>query len=355
MKNIYIVDIRSNNNRGKCTGHFIPVARNFVDIFSGDFNVKVAAGPTYQGAFPCEQILPLPYSIPSDERFWERIKSKVKSLWNCWVLFKSIEPNSCLIWQHSTLLTSCIGIILFGWVKPVTIHMILYSADSLTSRFNATLFRMAGKRISSILCPNHHVGRASKLPYHVVPDYVYVKGLGKETTVPFEEKKYDFCFVGRFNRDKGVAEVLRVLRNQQYRVIVAGSPDSVAYGKELEALVDGCTNISLRLGFIETKQYHDYITYSRYSILNYQGEYSLRSSGVVYDTLFAGVPVIGTKCEALRMVEEFSLGYLYDNLALVDWAQFLNAQRHQQFLENICRYRETHTAYAALLKKLVRG
>lgn len=49
----------------------------------------------------------------------------------------------------------------------------------------------------------------------------------------------------------------------------------------------------------EIKRLAKYLEASKYAILNYSGEYSNRSSGVVFDTLFNGVPVIGKKCQYL--------------------------------------------------------
>lgn len=354
MQTVYIVDIRSSNNRGKCTGHFIPVARNYADILADCCDVRVAAGPTYGNAFAEKQTLRLPYSIPTDEQFWIRLKSKIKSLLNCLHLFRKVSAGSCLIWQHSTLLTSCIGIILFGWMKCVRIHMIIYDASSLSSPLNRLIFRMASKRITRILCPNSSVGQACQLPYHVVPDYIYHEQSAVRSYIPFEKKNYDFCLVGRFNADKGIAEAIRALKHTSCRVIVAGSPDTAEYGQVIRDAAQGASHIELRLGYLDFEQYETIITESKYGILNYQQEYALRSSGVVYDILFRGVPVIGADCPALSMVKSYGTGELYDSPSNIDWDTLAHdKERHSRYLNSIEAYKITHREHIQTIRSLV--
>lgn len=353
MKTIYIADLRSNNNEGRCTGHYIPVARNYTDIIGHDANVKIAAGRIYGDSFEPSRMLWLPFCVSSRRGILHTIIGKLKSLFNCYVLLKKAEKNAIIILQHATVITSCVGLLMFAHRRDLKIFMILYTKEPLQTPLQRLLFRLVKKKLQGVLCPTEEIARAFGLPYCVVPDYVYTGQRQELPAIPYERKKYDFCLMGRFNQDKGVVEILRLLRDKPYRVLVAGRPDSPEYDQQIREAIGSSPHIELHLGFIETEQYTRYMAESRYCILNYQAEYGNRSSGVVYDTLFAGVPVIGCASMALNMVQEHSLGYLYTRPEEVCWDEFLCKEKHETYLRHIEVYRTSHCRYQEKIKNFI--
>ena len=111
-----------------------------------------------------------------------------------------------------------------------------------------------------------------------------------------------------------VPEVVRYFANTPYKVIIAGRPTSKELEDEVVAASKDVKNVTTILDFVSEEDFRKYLRESRYAILNYQGEYSNRSSGVVYDNIFSGVPVIGKRCKALNFIGKYGIGYLYDSI-----------------------------------------
>lgn len=352
-KIIYITDILSNNNFGRCTGHYIPVAKNYCSILKQCGDVRIAAGHIYGNAFNANQMMWLPYSVSSKHGICSNVKGKIQSLINCYYFIKAADKNSLVIWQQSTAITSCVGLWLFCHRKDINIYMIQYSETALNKPLKRFLYKRAKNKIRGLICPNEKVGEAYELPYCVVPDYIYTGEFDDVEPIPFEKRIYDICIVGRFNKDKGIVEAIERFKGTKYKVIVAGRPDSELYGKQIREASQNYSNIELHLGFIETSDYNNYIRNSKYCILNYQGEYSIRSSGVVYDIIFNGVPVIGSKCSALQFISEFKIGVLYNTIEKLELISLMNNEKYEEFLRNINEYRKYHKSYISKIHKFL--
>ena len=121
-------------------------------------------------------------------------------------------------------------------------------------------------------------------------------------------------------------------------MIIGGKPSSVQIGEELQKVCRGAENISLHLGFVSNDNYDRWIYESRYCMLNYQGTYSERSSGVVLDVLFRGVPVVGHRCFATLFVENEGCGFLFDDVNSFTPADVLTEQKYIGFLGGIRSY-----------------
>lgn len=210
---------------------------------------------------------------------------------------------------------------------------------------------MIKNRVDGIICPNDEVGKAFGRPYCVVPDYIYT-GEDKKCPVDYKSKTYDFCIVGRLNKDKGVVESARRLNGTKYKVLIAGQAND-SYSEELKKACHGCDNIDLRLGYVSDEDYKRYINESRYCILNYQGEYSNRSSGVVFDIIFSGVPVVGNSCKALQFVKDYEIGHIYDNIDELSAEGLFDEKKYEIYLDNICKYRQLHSEYYKKLSTFV--
>lgn len=346
MKNkLYISDVGSFAVNGRSTGHFIPLAQNYKEVLDKHFHVIVAGGPTYKEAFDGKQLLQLPYNNTGSG--W---RDKIHILRNCSILFKAAQ-NEVILLQQSSITTAFIGIFLF-YRRKSKLFVIEYSSSSINSRIKKVLYRLAKNKIDGFLCPSESVGKAFDRPFCVVPDYIYTEKT-QSKKLPYSEKKYDFCIIGRLAPEKGAIEVAKRFANLGVSLLIAGRPQSCALKEEIEAVCANAPNIKLHLGFIERKDYETYLRESRYAILNYQGEYSVRSSGVVFDTLFNDVPVIGCRCSALQFIEDNNCGVLYDNLEDFNPGEVLNQAIHEDFVRNISAYRQSHAIYRERLIKFL--
>ena len=170
----------------------------------------------------------------------------------------------------------------------------------------------------------------------VVSDYISTGTM--QPPVPYAQKRYDFGMVGLITSDKGVVEAAKQLRNTPYRVLIAGRVQEAPLETELRAVCAGAKNIELRLEYLSEAAYDEAIRQCRYCILNYSENYSLHSSGVVFDILFRGVPIVGSRCGTLQMVEANELGKTVSSMADFAPERLLDEAVHDRYVRNIARY-----------------
>lgn len=349
--NEYIIaDLRSNcSYKGISTGHYIPVARMYQELLKDSGNVYVAGGPVYENSFRSDCFIKLPYNISGDS-----IAHKIKLFFNSISLFRKGKGKNIIL-QQSSDVTTHLAIALFYWGGS-RLFMIRYSCEGLNSKLKKLIYSLCKCKIDGIICPTQLVADAYQRPHIIVPDYIYIPS---STTInassSYSDKKYEFCMIGRIAKEKGIVEIAKALTNHHYKTIIAGKPQSQDLAEELNNICKDHPQIELVLDYISETQYSHYLENSKYTILNYSGEYSERSSGVVFDTLFAGVPVIGCRCKALQFIEENEVGYIYnspeqlfhinnDGTCLYD--TMFDENRHRIYIENIMRYKETHIVHA---------
>lgn len=340
-RKIYIADIQSIASQGKLTGHYYALARNYQEMFGE--RVVVAGGPVYTSYFKKNELLVLPY-----DNFDGGLVTRYRTFVNARKLFKETKGH-IVVFQHRTIITTflCLALFYHGGSKVYTIQ---YNKEGLRSKIGVFLFKLAKNKINGILCPNDIVGTAfSGIPYCVVPDYIYT-GDSYINELSYSARKYDLCIVGRLVAEKGIAEIARKYKNTCFSLLIAGKPQSEEFANEIESICKESKNIELHLGFIPNEDYYSYLKNSKYAVLNYSSEYSERSSGVVYDTLFNGVPVIGRRCKALQFIEDNNLGILYDDLDMFDIKEFFASEKHRVFLKNISKYREKQKENVAILE-----
>lgn len=347
MKEIIIADIRTNTLAGVVTGHFVYLAKLYQKIFSKKYVVKVAGGPAYLKSFSETELLLLPYNINGTT-----IKDKINSFRNCKRLFREAAGKTIIL-QQSSVVTAFVAIALFYCGKSKLL-LIQYSNAGVSNLVKRFIYYLAKKSIDGVICPNENVGKAYGLPYIVVPDYIYI-GDADFPSIPFREKQYDFCIIGRLSHEKGVPNVIKFFKKTDYKVLIAGKPQNEALGEEIRKECEGAANIELHLGYINDEDYLRYIQQSRYSVLNYQGEYSVRSSGVVYDMLFNGTPVVGCRCSALKFIEEKGLGLIYDDINNIDFPRLMDVEFYNWCQKNIVEYRKSHQQYKEKLIKFILG
>lgn len=347
MKDVIIADIRTHASLGRVSGHFIPLAKNYVELFKDICDVKVAGGPAYLQSFKMERMVSLPYNINGTS-----LRDKLHTFINCWVLFREGRGKNIIL-QQSSVATAYLALAML-YRRKSRVFIIQYSKTGIDSHLKRILYGLARNKIDGIVCPNDEVGKAYGRPYVVVPDYIYTGDLNI-STIPFSNKIYDFCFVGRLSPEKGVVEAIKILLDKPYKILIAGKPQTEELKNEIANACNGASNVELHLGYLEEENYYCYIRQSRYSVLNYTGEYSVRSSGVVYDMLFNGTPVIGRRCSALNFIDEQRLGVIYDNLGDVDLIKLMDVNYYQELQQNIVEYRKSHLHYKEKLQKFIMG
>lgn len=338
MKNrIIIADINSRCTQGVLTGHGFAVAENYRQLGTEDTEIVVAGGPAYAKRFPNAIVLDYDAdaALPNKE-------NKRRNLHNIKQLFR-LCPQDTIVFQSSAVATTFLGIALY---KPRTcrVFMIQYNTMGLDSFLKRAFFASAKRLINGIICPTDAIGKAYGRPYCVVPDYIYSSSQQRKA-IPYEQKVYDFCMVGLIYPDKGTVEAARLLADSPHKVLIAGKPATPEIAEELTAIAAKAPNITLRLGYLTEEEYRQSLTESRYCILNYRGGYATHSSGVIYDTLFSGVPVVGRRCEALRLVEENGVGILADELSSTTFSRVLTADQHHSFCNHIQHFYKTHQAH----------
>lgn len=341
MKRLIIADVKSNNNKGYCTGHYFALAQNYLNLYQDKCLVQIGGGPIYKSKFKEEELFILPYDSISNQN---TIHNKWKVLMNCRYLFSQTHPEDIIVLQTAGAVTTFVGIILFA-KKWNNIYCIQYSKDPLSSLIKRWIYKIARKKIKGIICPNSRIGQAYARPYCEVTDYIYPHFNQPLNNTTYSEKKYDFAIIGSIWPDKGVLEVAKQLAYTGHQLLIAGNTHDVSYANSLRQIAQGSHNIELHIEFISDDDYYRYIQQSRYCILNYQGTYADRSSGVVLDILFNGTPVVGHQCNALKFIEEEQVGYLYDDIRNFNPDAVLNETIYNQYTAHIKNYLHKQKEY----------
>lgn len=340
MKRLIIADLKSFNNQGIQTGHYFSLAKNYQELFKEEFEVKIAGGPIYNTGFENHERLSLPYD-------WGHGGNRIKNVWcflrNAKVLFSKTTQYDIIVMQMASSVTTFLAIAIFA-SKHHKIYSIQYDTEALDSPLKKLIYQFAKHKISGIICPAEQIGKHYNQPYCVVSDYIYT-GNKAFNIIPFNEKKYDFCIVGRIVPEKGVVEAVERLANSSYRVLVAGKPSSEAIENRLFEIAHSHPNIELHLGFVSDEDFYNYLKLSKYSLMNYQGVYTNRSSGVVLDALFNGTPVLGHRCLAMQFVEDNAVGKLYDDISTVDLSIVEDETIWENQIKSIKKYLKTHQVY----------
>lgn len=329
MKKIIIADIKTQEIGGNVYGHYVPVAKNYLEIFNEIADIKAAAGPIFSKYFEQYKLIKLPYNNSSD-KFSEKIKTFCNSIALFW---KGIGKT--IILQQSTTATSFVAIALFYWGTG-KLFLIQYNTEGVSSKLKRFLYSLAKYKIDGFIVPNERVGNAYDRPYCVVTDYIKTNACNR--IIPYAERKWDFGIIGTIFKDKGVIEAIEYLAPTGCKMIVAGNIAEPELEEPIENLKKKYPNVEFRIGYIDDDTFHNLIRNSRYCVLNYRGTYFDRSSGVVLDIIFNHTPVVGTRCNALKMVENENMGCVYDDISELDIEELLSESNHNKYLSAIDDY-----------------
>lgn len=344
MKHIVIADLKSNNNYGICTGHYYALAENYRNVFSDITTVKIAGGPIYKNKFKIDDLELLPFDYIAGD---SRIKNCWRMIRNAACLFSKVNTDDIVIIQDSQPYMILIAL-LFTYRNTSNLFQIHYSDEPIKRPLYACLYMFFKRNVKGNLCPNDRIGRAYGVPYCAIPDYLY-SSIGNKSSWGFQEKKYDFCLIGRISEDKGVAEAVKTLSNKQCSVLVAGQVQVQEEGLEILKSASRNGNIKTVLKYLSDEEYALCLQKSRYCVLNYNGSYADRSSGVALDTIFRDVPVVGKRCSALQFIEDFHIGYLYDDIEQLNVANLLSEEIYRGYVDSIGVYKERHISYKSKL------
>lgn len=347
MKRIIIADIGSVNESGVSIGHYMSVASNYVELFQDTYKVIVAGGPIYKNKFS-ENLLRLNYDTVIGKPI---IFNKFKQILNLRQLFNECKNDDIIVLQSIAVATSYFGIMLFQH-KNNKLFMIQYNTFGMSGGIKRILYFLARRKIEGIICPSDEIGKAYGIPYCVVPDYICPKKISDNMNLNYKnEKRYDFGIVGIISKDKGVTEVIKRLKNTQYKILISGKPQNKEIEKELREDLKNVCNIDMRLGYLSEKEYDINIKSCRYCILNYSDAYSQHSSGVVFDIIFRGVPVIGRKCKSLEFIQIYRLGELFDNINKWKPESLFDKNNYLELTQNIYNYCNTQIEYVNKIKQ----
>ena len=332
MKRIYIADIQSIcNTKNQCVGHWFALAKNYIELFKEKYDVVVAGGPVYREEFGKYSYLSLPKNVSDGMGCLSRFLAFYRNTRN---LFNQAK-GQVIVFQYGSPFSTHISILL-GYKKS-NVYLIEYGTIGIQGLLKKFVWNLLKRKVCGVICPSEEVGKNFSVPYCVVPDYIYT-GEDFIFSNSYYDKKYDFCVIGRLNKDKGIVEIINALKGKECSVLIAGKPDNQDYQNSILQSANGVSNIKLHLDYLSTIEYQSYLSQSRYAILNYQSEYSNRSSGVVFDTLFAGLPVIGNKCSSLQFIEDNELGMVLDNINDIDLNLVLNETFYNRCRANIADY-----------------
>ena len=334
MNRLIIADLKTPVTDGKVIGHWIACARNFYALFHKTKETLIAGGPIYNQYF-CDDLLELPCDLQMLGE--SKLINKLKYFANARYLFKHCQSDTIVVQQgaDATFFLACS--LFYSKGANNTLYLIQYSTDSIKGRFKKLLFAMAKHKMNGIICPNEEVGKALGLPYCVVPDYIYTETDTGEQ-IPYSDKVYDICILGRIEREKGVVEAVRRLAKTSLNVIVAGQSSNPTLVEDLSDICKHTDTIRLETGYVSDEAYNTYLNQSRFAVLNYSEEYSNRSSGVIYDILFHRVPIIGRQCKAMQLISDWGMGYVYGSLDECDFSAIVTETNHSMYKQAIEKY-----------------
>lgn len=331
-KRIVVADVKSPNNDGKSEGHYFAVAENYFYMLNDEFDVTVAGGPIYKSKF--EHTIELPYDCLEGKGV---IINKVHTICNFFFLLRKCRGNP-IVFQCSASNTVVALLLL---VNPKSdIYLIQYDKSISESKFKRLILKLVKKKITGILCPGQEIGESLGLPYCVVPDYVYSeKQWGRVSST---KTTVDFGIYGILANGKGIYEAAEYFSKTRYKLRIAGKaatlPEDQIMIKKLRELCDKSDNIELEIAYLSEEKYKDYIASSRYIVLNYSESYKMRSSGVIFDAIYSGKPVLARRRQFVEFVAKNNLGVVYNELSDVDLGKELSENEYNSKLAAISTF-----------------
>lgn len=350
MKRVVIADISSIKLNESNFGHYGKVASMYKKLFkSDDADVMIAGGPVYRTrAVESERIdLPYDFELECGKSKFQTFLMKIGSVINGISLFSKLN-NDIVICQPYSFPSWMISIL---FAKRITdIYLIEYK-DERHNRLNKFLYNLVKKRIKGIICPNDVVGKAYDLPYITVPDYIVTERKIRDEQIAY---KYDFGMVGIMSLGKDIDDVIQSFANTKYKVIIAGYFNDL---QRYESFVRRCTpNITIINKYLSDDEYNCILKSTKYMLLPYNKKYSAASSGVVFDILFNGRPLITRDFLNFHFVKEYGVGILYtESIAELDHDKLLDDENVAVTCKKIDAFLEDNYQSGLRLRSYIMG
>lgn len=348
MEKVIIADITTLHNGNLILGHSLAVSENYLKVLRGNLEIYIAGGKIYSQYFDKGILIILPFQNNNKfvENFIGRIIKKIKEAINAGIVLKG-DADTVIFQSYSSLIPILIALLFSRTNSKVFIIQYKYG---LRGRLINYLYKKVSSKIEGIICTNSEVGKMYNKKYLVVSDFIYTNPKNNlENVTRVEEKyKYDFSFVGIVSDGKNIEDIVENFNNTNYKVLIAGQFEDIERYKTLIKLAN--ENIEIINKFLEEKTYRQYIKASKYILLPYKDYYNDVSSGVVYDALFYGKPVIASNVKNFEFIKEYNLGYLYEESIREVLDKQLNYNR---FIENINKFLEDNIKYKDKLIKFL--
>ena len=348
MKKLVIADILSVNNNGKLEGHYLTVAQNYIDMFEDEYEIYVSGGPIYNDKF--SKIISLPYdTIPQKSK----ILNKLRVLCNFFEVLRK-SKNAIIVFQCSAVSTIMIGLLL---KRPKNqVYIIQYDCQMISSKIKKRIFTKIKKRVRGIICPGEEIGDKLGLPYCIVPDYIFYGKVSSYSNIICD---IDFGIYGILAQGKGILEVAKKIANMPYKLQIAGKVGSLPEDKrmitELQKIAETAQNISLKIGYLDNEEYLSQIRRTKYCVLNYDKSYALRSSGVIFDSLFNCRPVLVKNRTYAEFVKNENIGVVYDEWDEIDIDKIIRPDYYLKLQNNIVQYLEKQQRYKNILASFLQN
>lgn len=342
-ENIVIADIASIRVGANIFGHYGKIAQMYINMFKGTHCVKIAGGPIYKGIGKNTILLPYDHSLKEMKGSWGQLRFKLRCIANGIHLFSKVK-NSVIICQPYSF-ASWMTSIIFSPQKS-KVYLIEYK-NELSSKANRFLFKIAKRKIDGVLCPSKEVGEKYQLPYFCVTDYVY----DKSENPTFEEKcDFDFGVFGIMSSGKDVMHVIRTFAGTRYRVLIAG----FCGGRYEEFMKESAPNITIIDKYLSDEEYSSSIQRTKIVILPYKDDYKNQSSGVVFDVLFRGKPVLTRKYDTFRFIDSCGIGETYvTEINEVDLDAMVKKAQSGEYYEQIKKFIAENKLQVELLEKFI--
>lgn len=333
---IIIADFTTLTKEGKVFGHYAQVAKMYKDIFKF-YDVKIAGGSAYKEQFGKELIL-LKHQIELNEKsVWKKICNKIGTILNGLRLISSTN-NSVIIIQPYSFVSNMVSIMLAPKRKnKLFLIEYRYEATSILTKF---LFRLVKHKIDGIICSQNTVGNQYKIPYIVMPDYIFI-----DEDMPIsssENFEYDFGIVGIMSEGKDIESVIRHVNMSNFSLIIAGYFEDDERYRNVIKLVKS-DNIKIINRYLDEQEYKKILQKCRFIILPYKEYYRNATSGVIFDTLFNGSPVIAPNYPNFQFLESYGVGKNYEyDFNEINLSEIL--KNRNMYIENLEAYLRANRA-----------
>lgn len=332
MKKLLIIDPLSlHNENGNIIGHSMQLTKNYSQLFSKYFKVKIAGKHEYENQFQ-KSFVKLPFSINfGNSNLIQGFIDKFKIAIN--IIYALRQESDYYILYSCSKISLLISL---PFLPKKRLFIIDYKISS-KNPINAFYPKIAGFLTSQ---PSNSYGLVDSF---LMNDYYYNSTFWKSQ---IQKKIYDFSCVGNISLGKQIEDVVTKFQNTDYKVLISGIFEDKNRLKTIQELAS--SNITIKDGYLSENEYHNIIKKSRYIILPYNKNYDTHTSGVVYDAIFNGTPIIGTNVTALNIVKEFNLGMCFNTINEIDLNE--TEKKYPYFQTNIEHYlQEDHLRFQKLV------